>query len=343
MLKIDLKLFFYYILFIIFIVLSVSIYYIKKQENNYIRNVTESALYFQNPSRTLLKVNYLFDEAIFDLHKHKFHKLKTIFKAKILLISARNLLKNKPEYKELIKIIDFVLLNINDSKKLKEKDLIYEFHKTLDRISFIEFKRSIHLFEKYKKNIQDIQNILYGIMIVVLIVAILLLVALYQIILIKQIKNISETDQLTKAYNRRKFFNEMQQYKSRYSLIMFDIDHFKQINDTYGHDKGDYVLKKVVEIIKKHIRQDDMIFRWGGEEFFILFKNMDLANAQKMAEKLRKIIEETDFDGVKVTISLAVVTSSYGQVIEKIIKILDDGLYEAKRSGRNKVVVKGEK
>ena len=85
-----------------------------------------------------------------------------------------------------------------------------------------------------------------------------------------------------------------------------------------------------------------MIFRWGGEEFFILFKHMNLIEAKKMAEKLRKLVENYDFDGLKITISLSVVTAKDTQKLEKIIKTLDEGLYEAKKSGRNKVVVKGE-
>jgi len=336
------KHFFNIILVIFFIILLVGIYNIKKHETIYIKNVTDSAIYFQNPSRTLLKVNCLFDEAIFYIHKYKYHHLKKLTKAEILLLSAKNLLKDKESYKQLIIIIDNILYKLSKNRMIDEEKTLKLFHRKLNQISFLEFKKSIKFFEQYKKDIQQFQFILYTIIVIVLLFSIALFIILYQSNLLKRITILSETDQLTKAYNRRKFFSEVNKYDKDYSIIMFDIDHFKKINDTYGHNKGDYVLKTLVQIIKNHIRKDDMIFRWGGEEFFILFKHMNLIEAKKMAEKLRKLVENYDFDGLKITISLSVVTAKDTQKLEKIIKVLDEGLYEAKNSGRNKVVVKGE-
>jgi len=336
------KHFFNIVLVIFFIILLLGIYNIKKYEIIYIKNVTDSAIYFQNPSRTLLKVNCLFDEAMFDIHKYKHHQLKKLTKAEILLLSAKNLLKDKKTYKELVVIIDNVLYKLSKNKIINEEKILKLFHRKLNQVSFLEFKKSIKFFEQYKKDIQQFQLILYTIIAIVLLLSIALFIILYQSNLLKRITILSETDQLTKAYNRRKFFSEVNKYNKDYSIIMFDIDHFKRINDTYGHDKGDYVLKSLIQLIKKHIRKDDMIFRWGGEEFFILFKHMNLIEAKKMAEKLRRIVENNDFDGLRITISLSVVTAKDAQKLEKIIKTLDEGLYEAKKSGRNKVVVKGE-
>jgi len=329
------------LLFLLVVLLGISVIGIKKYESIYIKNVADSAIYFQNPSRTLLKVSCLFDEAIFDIHKYEHHHLKKITKAEILLLTTKNLLKNKDSYKELIKIIDDVLYKIAHKKYINENKVLKLFHRKLNEVSFLEFQKSIEFFEKYKQDIHRFQLVLYSIIAFVLLFSLALFIILYQSNLLRRIRVLSETDQLTKAYNRRKFFTEISKnLKDNYSIIMFDIDHFKKINDTYGHDKGDYVLQNLIQIIKQHIRKDDMIFRWGGEEFFILFKDMNIIEAKKMAEKLRKIVEESDFNGIKVTISLSVVSSNSND-IEKVIKTLDEGLYEAKNSGRNRVVVKG--
>jgi len=324
----------------VIIILLIGIYKIKTYENMYIKNVADSALYFQNPSRVLLKVDCLFDEAMFNIHKYQNHKLKDLIKAKILLLSSKSLLQNKQTYKPLIDIINDLLLKIDYHQRIDES-VFKKFHKELNKISFLEFKHSIKFFEKYKKDVQEFQVILYTIFGIVVLLTVALLFILYQSTLLRKITILSETDQLTKAYNRRKFFNEISHCKD-YAIVMFDIDHFKTINDTYGHDKGDYVLQTLIQVIKNNIRKDDMIFRWGGEEFFILFKNMDLSTAFKMAEKLRKIVENYDFNGLKITISLSVTTAN-NENIDKVIKLLDEGLYEAKSNGRNKVIIKGDR
>jgi len=329
------------LLVIFFITLLGSVFMIKKYENIYIKNVADSAIYFQNPSRLLLKVNCIFDEAIMEVHRYQYHK-NSLTKLKILLTSAKNLLKNKQEYKKLVNIINSTLLKIDTNQNIDENKVMRDFHKILNKISFSEYQKSILFFEKYKKNINQFQTILYLIILIIVLLSFALLFILYQSTLLRKITYLSETDQLTQAYNRRKFFEEINHYGNDYSIIMFDIDHFKKINDTYGHDKGDFVLKTLIEIIRKNIRKDDMIFRWGGEEFFVLFKHMNLEEAKKMAEKLRNLVANYDFDGIKITISISVVTSKDGEKIEKIIKILDEGLYEAKNSGRNKVIVKGQ-
>ena len=324
------------------IVLLSGVYFIKKYENLYEENMTKSAIYFQNPSRTLLKVTSLFDDGLFLIHKYEYHhKEKLIIKAKILFISAKNLLKQKSEYKPLLFIIDNILYKINSNQKINILKTSEIFHIEINKISFVEYKKSIMLFEKYKKDVKRVQMMLYLILLFITILMFAIFIIVHQSNILKKIKYLSETDQLTKAYNRRKFFEVIDNHKDIYSLIMFDIDHFKEINDTYGHDKGDYVLKTLIKIIRDNIRKDDMIFRWGGEEFFILFKNMTLEDAQKMAEKLRILVEKYDFNGLKITISMSVIASKHGKEIEKIIKELDIGLYEAKNRGRNQVVVKG--
>jgi len=333
--------FLYILLVVFFVMLMGSTYIIKKDESRYIKNVTESAIYFQNPSRVLLKVVCIFDEAMYSIHQYQFHKDYKLLEPELLFLSAKSLLSNNKDYKPLLDYINKIITKINNKEHIDVVKDMKEFHRILNKVSFFEFQKSIQFFNKYKENVGQIQTILYTIMGIIIILTFAFVFILYQTNLLKKVQTLSETDQLTQVYNRRKFFSEIKDYKKGYSLIMFDIDHFKRINDTYGHDKGDFVLKKLVNTIKENIRKDDMIFRWGGEEFFILFKGMDLDEAQKIAEKLRKIIEYTNFDGVNITISLSVVTTKDNKNIEDIIKQLDDGLYEAKNSGRNKVIVKG--
>lgn len=129
------------------------------------------------------------------------------------------------------------------------------------------------------------------------------------------------------------------------SIIFFDIDYFKKINDTYGHDVGDIVLKKVAEFIKKSVRVGDIVSRWGGEEMVVLLLGANESEAKEKADKIREGIENLVFEEVsdlKVTISAGVSEYSQGLSYEKIIKNADSALYKAKETGRNKVVAFSE-
>lgn len=126
------------------------------------------------------------------------------------------------------------------------------------------------------------------------------------------------------------------------SLVMCDIDHFKHVNDTYGHNSGDIVLKEIADIFRKNIGIDDMVVRWGGEEFIFVLHDKNIEEARLFAEGIRGQIEEYKFVLEKETIN---VTMSFGvsQVetvlsVEQNVKKADDNLYEAKHSGRNRVV-----
>ncbi|MGA1845923.1 diguanylate cyclase [Deferribacter abyssi] len=152
-------------------------------------------------------------------------------------------------------------------------------------------------------------------------------------------------DELTMAYNRRYFnlvvneeIERAKRYRQKLGLIIFDIDFFKKINDTFGHQAGDYVLKKLSNIIKKNIRTTDILFRVGGEEFAILLPNTDLEAACNVAEKLRRIIENIQFDTVKkVTISMGVTELKEGDDMESFYDRCDQALYQAKENGRNRI------
>lgn len=160
-----------------------------------------------------------------------------------------------------------------------------------------------------------------------------------------QLRELASTDGLTKIYNRAKFDQELKhRFEARQTsgqslaLIMFDIDHFKQINDRHGHDIGDQVLIEIVQLVRKYIRKDDLLARWGGEEFMILVSGTDLVNIEKMASHLQQVVEQHHFPSVKkVTASFGLTTLLESDSIESLIKRVDSALYQSKRNGRNRV------
>lgn len=153
-------------------------------------------------------------------------------------------------------------------------------------------------------------------------------------------------DHLTQCYNRLKWDEsckaELEKSllsKTKLSLILFDIDHFKKVNDSYGHDVGDSTLIDVVRIAQQSIRQVDSLYRTGGEEFSILLPDTNLSDAEHLAERVRKAIAEFDFDKVgQVTISLGVTMFNCSEDDEtSFVKRADIALYQAKKAGRNQV------
>ena len=159
------------------------------------------------------------------------------------------------------------------------------------------------------------------------------------------------TDPLTGAFNRRTFLELAEKEIARtrraigsLSLMMLDVDHFKQINDRNGHLAGDEVLKRVVSVVMMALRKEDMLVRYGGEEFCILLPNTAIDRAMIMAERTRDAIEQAHFMfnelTLRVTVSVGVATlSSEGsEGVETLVSRADEALYSAKRAGRNRVV-----
>jgi diguanylate cyclase (GGDEF)-like protein len=150
---------------------------------------------------------------------------------------------------------------------------------------------------------------------------------------------------LTGAYNRRYFIQkteeEIDQAKRlnrRFSIIMLDQDHFKNVNDNYGHDAGDVVLITVTSCIMEKIRKTDTLARWGGEEFVILLTDITYGQAAKIAEKLRKHLMQTEMPPAEtVTASFGIATYQDGDTIDDLIRRADKLLYCAKIEGRNRV------
>ena len=162
----------------------------------------------------------------------------------------------------------------------------------------------------------------------------------------KFIYDLAVHDALTGIYNRHGIneiinqkIEEFKRVKSKLSVIFFDIDFFKRVNDTYGHDIGDYVLKNIAKLVSSEIRSSDIFARWGGEEFILFLPNTSLEEALKVAEKLRKSIEEYAFNDIDtITCSFGVTELQEDDTKESFLKRVDNLLYEAKESGRNCVV-----
>ncbi len=159
------------------------------------------------------------------------------------------------------------------------------------------------------------------------------------------LEHLAVHDFLTEQYNRRKIeellqieFDRYQRYREPFSLIMIDIDHFKQINDTLGHLAGDQVLKELAHLIRSHIRNTDAFARWGGEEFLIILFNTSGAEAEHLAEKLCSLVASHQFSVPRsVTISLGVGEIRTDETLDALLSRVDDNLYRAKESGRNQV------
>lgn len=168
----------------------------------------------------------------------------------------------------------------------------------------------------------------------------------------KKLKVLATIDSLSGLYNRAEFmelaqeeFTESKRYNEELSLLMIDIDHFKIINDTFGHAAGDEVIRKLGNIIRDNFRKTDIIGRLGGDEFAVFLKGASIEEAKKSAEKLLKTVEETEIiyeeEKINITISIGAATTSdtTDNDIENVLKLADDALYKAKAKGRNRIVI----
>ncbi len=165
----------------------------------------------------------------------------------------------------------------------------------------------------------------------------------------EQLEVLSKTDTLTQLANRRAMLDHLESERSRhertlqpFSLILADIDHFKKFNDTFGHEIGDFVLKEVAHILNDNTRKQDVVSRWGGEEFLILLPDTTLSGAVELAQILLKKVSSSSFNfeehELKVTLSFGVADFNKGQSVDDCIKVADTRLYKAKENGRNQVV-----
>jgi len=161
-----------------------------------------------------------------------------------------------------------------------------------------------------------------------------------------QLEILSNTDKLTGIHNRLKLDDILEQEKKLFdrdqlplSIIMFDLDHFKHVNDNYGHKRGDEVLKSIAKIVTRGKRETDIFGRWGGEEFLLICHDTDIIGARHLAEKLREAIDAYEFpEIISLTASFGVAQFEKYDSIVKVFDKADKALYEAKEQGRNRVV-----
>ncbi len=160
-------------------------------------------------------------------------------------------------------------------------------------------------------------------------------------------------DDLTKAFNKKHFLDRLEQevsFSRRHgvslSLLMFDVDHFKKINDTFGHLAGDHVLAKLSQITQSIVRAEDLFARYGGEEFSVLSRGITLLSAGSFAERLREAVASATlvFDTREIPVTVSIGVAAYPEVQAQngteLIAAADEALYSAKRNGRNRVVLK---
>lgn len=163
----------------------------------------------------------------------------------------------------------------------------------------------------------------------------------------EEIRLLATTDSLTGLLNRREFtrileseMDRARRYGTSLSLAMYDLDYFKRVNDAFGHDMGDQVLKTITGLVTQNIRGVDVAARWGGEEFMLLMPQSDLAAAKSATEKLRQTIAQYRFDKAgTITVSFGVTEFAQQDDSNSLLKRVDDALYQAKEHGRNRTEI----
>ncbi len=169
------------------------------------------------------------------------------------------------------------------------------------------------------------------------------------------LEQVATTDFLTKLYNRRYMIERIEEEKlynktnkdANFIILMMDIDHFKNVNDTYGHLAGDEVLKAVAGKISNNVRNIDLVSRWGGEEMLVVLLNTSMDTGYSIAQRIRKTVEDTttivsDVE-IKVTISIGIEEMKMSEKFDSALINADEALYEAKTGGRNQVVIYSDK
>lgn len=169
----------------------------------------------------------------------------------------------------------------------------------------------------------------------------------------EQLRELSSVDPLTKLFNRRYFMQALEaeyarsvRYATPLSFLMLDIDHFKRLNDTYGHQAGDEVLRGLADLLRVRVRGSDVAGRYGGEEFCVLLPHTGLQGAAELAERIRAAVEGTPIEargerlGITVSVGAAACPGPRVATADDLIRLADEALYEAKAAGRNRVAAR---
>jgi diguanylate cyclase (GGDEF)-like protein len=316
--------------------------------SNSVRNFTEI---FTNE----LDLERLSEKALYHLIEHTNSKAGMILidKGGLIEVSYSHLIKD-PE-----KMVELEIINKAFSKNKRE---FFEFHKEIKiEAGFIDFSPRALLIEpvSYKNQVialvllastnyfesetlERLNDFTHG-----------LSLGLNNAIIHDRLEQLSILDPLTKTFNRRFGMERLKEEFSRsvrtntpVGVMMLDLDHFKNVNDTYGHIVGDKVLINFASLVQKFIRKEDTLVRYGGEEFLIILPGADFSAIKVVGEKVRRVIEESSVkhgeQEVKVTVSIGGSSSPETECesFEQLVNNADDNLYEAKDTGRNKVVSK---
>jgi len=236
---------------------------------------------------------------------------------------------------------------INENLDYKRKILFYLAQKTNDKQQKVaDVKKDSHLLIIKIKNLQkDLLKRDYMLLLLLLLFVSLIIFAVKIVKENKLYKDLAQIDVLSGLFNRRFMINRMEEEickykrdKTPFSILLIDIDYFKEVNDKYGHHKGDLVIKKISTLMKEHTRNTDICARWGGEEFIILATNTDLEGALQLACNFREVVEKHDFE-IQTALTISTGISSYlaNQEQECVLKVADERLYKAKEKGRNRV------
>lgn len=209
---------------------------------------------------------------------------------------------------------------------------------------YLSYIEATEAFYEYSRNHEDLE--LDDIALTVAVSAIYISIyTLRRFFDLKNMMYMAYTDPLMGVTNRRRGttlieneINKSKRHNNISSIIMFDLDNFKQINDVYGHSKGDYVLQEICRIILKEIRGCDEFIRWGGEEFIVLCPCSNLEQTSNLGERLRASIAKHNFkDLMRVTASFGVAEIKQREELDNLLNRVDQRLYESKNSGKNKV------
>lgn len=287
----------------------------------------------------------------------KNYEQKLSTQEELLQKQTKLLEEQKIQLEEIYKNIEFqkeklsnAVLDVNEKEKIVEslinlqKEKQQEFEETKKDLEFLNLQ-----IQEQKKNLLLKENVISNqkniITIMGLLSMIIIILGLNGIRQNRLLKSLSQIDTLSGLYNRR-FMNQRieeeiskyKRYKTPFSILLVDVDFFKKINDNYGHDKGDLVIKKISTLMQQNTRDTDINARWGGEEFLILVPNSNLEGALTLANNLKQIIEKTNFETKeKITVSIGVSTFNENLNQEELLKLADNALYKAKNNGRNKV------
>lgn len=324
---------------------------LKKQLDEYVKKNQEIHSYWENLEKETKKMFNMF-YLVEEINKN---------------LSVEKIIKEVYEVIEEVypKVVKYIGL-IKISKKQITSIIEYPSHKSyISKLELVNIKRDIVLFGEFNIYIFDlsfendelkilieyevIENDTEFLEFVDFIFSKIKL-SIRRAMLFKEIEELSRIDGLTSLYLRRYIIRKLQEetirayrYNTVYSLLMIDIDFFKKVNDTYGHLIGDKLLVKLADTFKEVIGGRGIISRWGGEEFLILLPYTEKKEAHRIAEQIRKKVEESSFylNEVSINITVSIGVSSFpedGNDFNQVISVADSMLYEAKRSGRNKVV-----